>query len=356
MSIDKVKVLLVDGQEGRNQLLESVLVSLSLDIVITDDEKAAIALARKISPGVIFIDTTVRQSDKLALVSLLKDDGETRTIPVVVLTDRKETAARLTAMESGVDDLLIKPLDEIEIRVRINSWLEAQTRNERLRHYESGLAIKTTDRTRDLERALEKVKTASLDTVYRLSCAAEYKDEETGTHIERMSHYATAIARRLGLDSEVIEDLLWASPMHDIGKIGIPDQILQKPGKLDPDEWATVKQHTVIGASILKDSDTGFIRLAEEIALSHHEKWDGSGYPNRLNGTDIPLAGRIVGLADVFDALTSKRPYKSPMSLEEAFAIVTRDRGSHFDPEVVDAFFAIQDEIISEYNWWQFIS
>lgn len=356
MSIDKVKVLLVGEQKGRDQVLESVLVSLDLDIVSTDDEKTVIALARKISPRVVLIDITVMQSDKLALVSLLKSYADTKTIPVVVLTDRNETGARLIAMESGVDDLLIKPLDETELRVRINSWLEAKTCNERLQYYESGLVIDAIGKTRDLEKTLEKVKMASLDTVYRLSCAAEYKDEDTGTHIERMSHYTTANARCLGLDGEIVEDLLWASPMHDIGKIGIPGQILQKSGKLNPDEWAIIKQHTVIGANILKDSDTGFIRLAEEIALSHHEKWDGSGYPNGINGTDIPLAGRIVGLANVFDALTSKRPYKSPMSLEESFAIVTRDRGSHFAPEVVDAFFAIKDEIISEYNWWRFIS
>jgi putative two-component system response regulator len=162
-----------------------------------------------------------------------------------------------------------------------------------------------------------------------------------------MSRYCAAVARRMGLDEITIETILYAAPMHDVGKIGIPDAVLLKPASLNPVEWEIMKLHTVIGAKILKGSDAEFIRLAETIAQSHHEKWDGSGYPNGLKGADIPLAGRIVAIADVFDALVTKRPYKEPFPWEKSLTIIKEGRGSHFDPDVVDAFFAIQDEILA---------
>ncbi|MCX6000843.1 MAG: diguanylate cyclase, partial [Chloroflexi bacterium] len=184
-------------------------------------------------------------------------------------------------------------------------------------------------------------------SIYRLSMASEYKDQTTGAHIMRMSRYATAIARCIGLDENTVENTLYAAPMHDLGKIGIPDLILMKPTKLDPVEWKIMKLHTVIGAKILKGSDAEFIRLGETIAQYHHEKWDGSGYPGSLKGVEIPIVARIAAIADVFDALTSKRPYKEPFSVEKSLAIIREGRGSQFDPGVVDAFFAIQDEILT---------
>jgi len=177
--------------------------------------------------------------------------------------------------------------------------------------------------------------------------ASEYKDEDTGAHIKRMSLYCAAVARRMGMDASTVEIILYAAPMHDLGKIGIPDLILGKPTKLDPVEWEIMKQHTVIGAKILKGSDAEFIRLGETIAQNHHEKWDGSGYPGGLKGIEIPISGRIAAIADVFDALTSKRPYKEPFPMEKSLAIIREGRGSHFDPDVVDAFFAVQDEILA---------
>ncbi len=203
------------------------------------------------------------------------------------------------------------------------------------------------ERTAELKQAIGEIKLASLDTIHRLVRAAEYKDEDTGAHIQRMSQYSAAIARKVGLEGSKMENILYAAPMHDVGKIGIPDYILLKPGKLDLCEWEVIKKHTVIGAEILRGSDAEFIQQAEAIALTHHEKWDGSGYPRGLRGLEIPLAGRIVAIADVFDALTSKRPYKEPFSIEKSFEIIKQGRGSHFDPDVVDAFFAIQDEILS---------
>jgi putative two-component system response regulator len=161
-----------------------------------------------------------------------------------------------------------------------------------------------------------------------------------------MSHYSAAIARKMGLPEKAVEIILCAAPMHDIGKIGIPDDILLKPGKLDSEEWKIMKQHTIIGANILKGSKIAFVRMGATIALTHHEKWDGSGYPKGLSAKQIPLAGRIVALADVFDALTSKRPYKEAFSIEKSNQIIEQGRGNHFDPDVADAFFSIQDEIL----------
>ena len=196
-----------------------------------------------------------------------------------------------------------------------------------------------------LALALERLKDASLEVIWRLTTASEYRDNETGAHIQRMSHYAAAIARRMGLKQKTVETILYAAPMHDIGKIGIPDRILLKEGPLSNAEWKIMKAHTTIGAAILRGSSIGFVRLGEVIALTHHEKWDGSGYPNGLKGRRIPLVGRIVALADVFDALTSKRPYKEAFSIETAHRIIIEGNGLHFDPDVVRAFLAIQDEI-----------
>jgi len=218
--------------------------------------------------------------------------------------------------------------------------------NDRMRNYQRELEADFARHTKELQQAFQKAETASLDTIYLLARAAEYRDEDTGAHIQRVSHYVAAIAHQIGMDDESVESILYAAITHDIGKIGIPDRILLKPGKLDPDEWEIMKKHTIIGAQILSDSDVDFIELAGVIALSHHEIWDGSGYPEGLKGADIPMAGRITAIADVFDTLTSKRPYKEPFSVKESLGIIGEGRGSHFDPAVVDAFFSIKDEIL----------
>jgi response regulator RpfG family c-di-GMP phosphodiesterase len=197
-----------------------------------------------------------------------------------------------------------------------------------------------------LAQAIQQAKGATLETIYRLVLAAEYKDEDTSSHIQRMSLYSAAVARAMGLPEPEVEQILYASPMHDVGKIGIPDWILLKPGKLDDGEWEIMKTHTTIGAGILENSTSDLICMAEDIALAHHERWDGRGYPYGISGSEIPLSARITSVADVFDALTSKRPYKEAFPEEKAFGIIREERGSQFDPTVVDAFFSIQDKII----------
>ena len=198
----------------------------------------------------------------------------------------------------------------------------------------------------ELKSAHQELQESYLDTIHRLVLAAEYKDEDTGAHIVRMSRYSALIAAKLGLPGEEVQNIQYAAPMHDVGKIGIPDKILMKPGKLTDEEFDFMKTHTTIGAKILADSKAEILQLAQQIAISHHEKWNGRGYPQGLAGDTIPLADRIVGLADVFDALTSKRPYKDPFPVEVALDIIKKERGEHFDPDVVDVFFENIDEIL----------
>jgi HD-GYP domain-containing protein (c-di-GMP phosphodiesterase class II) len=198
-----------------------------------------------------------------------------------------------------------------------------------------------------------EIKQVHLDTIYRLSVAAEYKDKDTASHIRRMSHYSAALARRMGMSEQEVELVLYASPMHDVGKIGIPDAILLKPGRLDDEERRAMQDHTTIGGRILSGSDSELLKLSEVVAMTHHEKWDGSGYPRGLKGAEIPKAGRIVAVADVFDALSSRRVYKGAMGLEESLEIIHKDAGTHFDPECVSAFSGIQDEVQDIHDRYQ---
>lgn len=196
----------------------------------------------------------------------------------------------------------------------------------------------------------EDIKKAHYSTIIRLAVAAEYKDEDTAIHIKRMSEYSAIIAKGLGFDKEMVEVIKFSSPMHDIGKIGIPDKILLKPAKLDPDEWEVMQTHTTIGGDILKNPDSEIIEISRRIALSHHEKFNGKGYPYGLKGEDIPVEGRIVAIADVFDALSSKRPYKDPWPLEKTLDLIKSEKGEHFDPLAVDSFINNLDEVMDVYN------
>jgi putative two-component system response regulator len=199
----------------------------------------------------------------------------------------------------------------------------------------------------ELKVVNQELQEAYIDTIHRLVLAAEYKNEDTGNHIKRISRYSALIAEKLGLPASEVQDILYASPMHDVGKIGVPDSVLIKPGRLTEQEFECIKAHTIIGADILANSRGKILRVAEQIAISHHEKWNGKGYPNGLFKDRIPLVGRIVGLADVFDALTSRRPYKNPYPIEVACDMIKKERGQHFDPDFVDIFMKNIDGILS---------
>jgi putative two-component system response regulator len=344
---DTGKILVVDDEERNLRLIEALLAPLGHSIHFASDGPTALQRASEERPDLVLLDVTMPGMDGFEVARQLKSRPATSMVPIVMVTALKEVSDRVKALEAGADDFLNKPVDKTELRARVKSLLKVKAYNDHMVHYQKELEDEVARRLQQLRKALDKVKAGSLETIYRLSVAAEYKDEDTGAHIKRMSNYSAAVARMMRLKDITVEAILYAAPMHDIGKIGISDKILLKPGKLDAAEWAVMREHTVIGAKILEGSDSGFIRLGEVIALTHHEKWDGSGYPRRLRGHRIPLAGRIVAIADVFDALTSRRPYKEPFPLEKAYAILREGRGTHFDPEVVDAFFSAEAEILS---------
>ena len=350
---DKPVILVVDDQLQNVELLEAQLVQLGYEIIRAANGKDALTIITGNEIDLMLLDIMMPGMDGFEVIRRVRQGTKTRLLPIILVTALRETEDRIKGIEAGCDDFISKPVDKMELFARVRSLLKVKDYNDLMLNYRKELESEVTARTEQLKQALERIKTASLDTIYRLSVASEYKDKDTGAHIKRMSRYSVAVARRMGLDENTIETILYSAPMHDLGKIGIPDQILMKPAILDPAEWKIMKMHTVIGAKILQGSDAEFIKSGESIALSHHEKWDGSGYPNGVKGQEIPIAGRIVAIADVFDALTSKRPYKEPFTIEKSLAIVKEGRGTHFDPDVVDAFFDIQEEILNikkQYN------
>jgi putative two-component system response regulator len=350
---DKPVILVVDDQLQNVELLEAQLVPLGYEIIRATNGKDALTIITGNEIDLMLLDIMMPGMDGFEVIRRVRQGTKTRLLPIILVTALRETEDRIKGIEAGCDDFISKPVDKMELFARVRSLLKVKDYNDLMLNYRKELESEVTARTEQLKKALERIKTASLDTIYRLSVASEYKDKDTGAHIKRMSRYSVAVARRMGLDENTIETILYSAPMHDLGKIGIPDQILMKPAILDPAEWKIMKMHTVIGAKILQGSDAEFIKSGESIALSHHEKWDGSGYPNGVKGQEIPIAGRIVAIADVFDALTSKRPYKEPFTIEKSLAIVKEGRGTHFDPDVVDAFFDIQEEILNikkQYN------
>lgn len=344
---DHPLILIVDDQPQNIELMEAYLVPQGYETLTAENGAEALKKLASHPIDLILLDVMMPGMDGFEVARRVRQNDTMRLLPIILVTALRETEDRVKGIDSGCDDFISKPVDKSELLARVRSLLKVKAYNDLMSNYQKELEIEVAKRTEELKHALESIKAASMETIHRLSMAAEYKDEDTGAHIMRMSLYSAAVARKMGLDEHTVETILYAAPMHDIGKIGIPDRILLKPGKHDAAEWEIMKQHTLIGAKILKGSDAEFIRLGEVIARSHHEKWDGSGYPDALKGTEIPIAGRITAIADVFDALVSKRPYKEPFSLEKSLGIIRDGRGSHFDPEVVDAFFSIQDEILA---------
>lgn len=347
MEEEKKKILVVDDEERNLRLMAAFLIPLGYEVLFAHDGEEAIEAVRSYCPDLLLLDIMMPKMDGYEVARRLKADDKTKIIPIVMVTALTEVESRVMALEVGADDFLSKPVDRTELRARVASLLKVKAYNDHMINYQNVLEEEVVRRLAELRQAFEKIKMASLDTIYRLSRTAEYKDEHTGTHILRMSNYSAIIARTMGLAERTVESILYAAPMHDIGKIGIPDRILLKPTTLDADEWAIMKQHTVIGGKILEASDAGVIRLGEIIALTHHEKWDGTGYPKGLRGNKIPLVGRIVAIVDVFDALIFKRPYKEAFSLEQSLGIIKEGRGTRFDPNVVDAFFAAEDKLLA---------
>lgn len=338
-NLTRQTILVVDDVPDNIDVLGGILKENYKMKFATNGEKA-LSIARAKKPlDLILLDIEMPGIDGYEVCRQLKQHESTKKIPVIFVTAKSEAEAEERGFKVGGVDYITKPVNPAIVRERVKTHLALYDQNRVLEE-------KVKERTAQLSEAFETIKNASLDTINRLSRAAEYKDEDTGAHIIRMSHYSASVARAMGVDEATVECILYAAPMHDIGKIGIPDRILLKPGKLDADEWKIMIKHAEFGAKILEGADASFIKLGREIALSHHEKWNGTGYPQGLKKDEIPLAGRIAAIADVFDALTTKRPYKDPFSLEKSYGIIEENRGIHFDPDVVDAFFEVTDEIL----------
>jgi putative two-component system response regulator len=310
---NRPRLLLVDDEPANLQVLRHILQD-DYRLLFARDGAKALELARQERPALILLDVMMPGLNGLDVCRMLKQQAATRAIPVIFVTAMAESSDEALGFEAGAVDYIAKPVSPPVVKARVRTHLS-------------------------LVR-VEELRETRLQIVQRLGRAAEYKDNETGWHVVRMSHYAQILARAAGFSEAEAEELLNAAPMHDVGKLGIPDAILQKPGPLDEREWEIMRRHPEIGAEILGDADSGLLQMASRIALAHHEKWDGSGYPAGLAGEAIPVEARIVALADVFDALTSVRPYKPAWPVARAVEFLREQSGLHFEPRLVELFIA----------------
>ena len=291
-------------------------------------------------PELIIVDYMMPEMDGLEFIRRLRAMPGRSEVPVLMITANIDKTVRYEALQSGATDFLTKPVDRIEFDARVHNMLAL---GESRRH----LADRAAWLAEEVHKATAAVYARERELLFRMSRAAEFRDPETGAHLVRMSHSSRLIAERLGLSSAEQTLILQASPMHDIGKLGIPDHILLKPGALTNDELVVMRRHASIGYELLKDSDSAVLQAAATIAISHHERFDGGGYPYGVSGEAIPLFGRIVAVADVFDALTSQRPYKAAWPIDHAVGYISSNRGNHFDPACVDAFHQALDDILA---------
>lgn len=334
-------ILAVDDEPANVKLLERALGIFGYhNLLTTTDPRTVLDLVHRHDIDLIILDLNMPHLDGFAVMGQLQALGRDDLPPILILTAQHDQEHRVRALRNGAHDYVTKPFAVDELLARVRNLLQVQLYQKSIRGHNEWLEERVRERT-------EALYDTRLQIVRRLGRAAEFRDNETGLHIVRMSKVSALLGEAAGMDAGACELLLNASPMHDIGKIGIPDHILLKPGKLEPHEWEIMKTHTTIGADILSGDDSELLSMAREIALTHHEKWDGSGYPKGLAGEDIPLVGRIVALADVFDALTSERPYKKAWSTEAALEYLQAQRGKHFDPAMVDLFTGRLAEILA---------
>lgn len=341
----KARILSVDDEVSVRQVITEFLKNKGYFSRSAANARSALLELRRRPYDLIIIDILMPGEDGIWLLKRVR--REFPDLAAIMLTAVGTIQMAIDCLKAGAYDYLIKPINFEELELSIERALEKRQLELKVKEYQAHLEEMVDERTAQLRKAHQLLKKSQLEIIHRLSMAAEFKDIETGAHIKRVSEYSAAIAKNLGMSPHEVELILYASPMHDIGKIGIPDHILLKKGKLTPKEWEIMKKHTIIGAQILSNSDFELLEVAKVIALTHHERYDGKGYPQGLKGEDIPIEGRIVSLADAFDALTSKRPYKPAFSIEKSISIIKEERGKQFDPNIVDTFLAIKEEILS---------
>jgi putative two-component system response regulator len=333
------QVLIVDDTEI-NLILFGALVKKLDDCQahVFADSREALAWVTQNVPDLIIVDYMMPELDGIEFIRLVRAMPGRQLVPILMITANDQKQIRYSALDVGANDFLTKPIDKVEFLSRARNMLSLNLARKHMADHASWLSD-------EVRKATQEIVKRERETVFRLAKAAEYRDPETGAHILRMAHYSMLIARELGLSEEDQQLLLEAAPMHDIGKVGIADKILLKPGRLTAEEFDVMKQHAVFGYELLRGSSSHLLQAAAEIAKGHHEKFDGSGYPDGVRGDAIPIFSRIVAVADVFDALTSERPYKKAWEVSDAVEFLNSGSGTHFDPACVKAFLGAWDEV-----------
>ncbi|MBL4685184.1 MAG: response regulator [Nannocystaceae bacterium] len=346
-------ILVVDDERAMRRVLGRMLRAEGYDVVEVGSGREALAVLADVRVDTVLLDVMMPEMSGLELCRRIRADARTMHTPVVFVTAAVDREFRREARAAGADDFLSKPFDEYELLARVQNTVRVKLYYDGLAREREDLRSQVDHRARELATATARLERLQLEldvarneTIGRLAKAAEFRDDETAPHLQRMSQYCYLLGKERGIDDYACEMLRVASPMHDVGKIGIPDNILLKPGRLTPDEYQIMKQHAEIGYRILSGSASPLVKLAATIAHTHHEKFDGTGYPRGLSGEDIPIEGRVSAVADVFDALTSKRPYKPAWPIEDAVALLEKGRGAHFDPELIDLFLGAMDGVL----------
>ena len=337
----KATILVVDDELSNVRLIEKLLASRGYsNVVCTNDSTQALPLYKQHNSDLILLDLDMPEIDGYGVMDQLNELTNNKPPPILVLTAQHMQSFRQRALDNGALDYVTKPFDADELLSRVRNLLDVHMAQKYMRHQNEILDQKVQERTLAIHET-------RLQVVRHLGRAAEYRDNETGLHIIRMSKIAALLGKYIGMSDYDCDLLLNASPMHDIGKIGIPDHILLKPGKLEPEEWSIMQAHAQIGADILAGDDSDLMLMAHEIALTHHEKWNGKGYPKGIEGETIPLVGRVTAIADVFDALTSERPYKKAWTVEATVDLIKQESGQHFDPQLVELLLEKLSEIVA---------
>jgi len=347
----EAKILMIDDTRTNLLFLEEALGDSYKNIYTANDGREGLEIARKILPDIILTDIVMPQMDGFQCIQALKEDPLTREIPVVFLSTLDKTDTKTKGFSLGAVDYITKPFEAAEVKARVDMHLTLKFAHQKLTYQNEYLETLVAERTEELALTQEA-------TIAALASLAETRDNETGNHIQRTKNYIQYLALTLRdrgiyrdqLDNKTIKILTSVAPLHDIGKVGVPDRILLKPGKLTEEEFTEMKNHTIYGFNALDRAEsrignTPFLSLAKEVAISHHEKWDGTGYPKGLKGENIPLSGRLMAIADVYDALISERIYKAPIPHSEAVQIIARGKGTQFDPQIVKAFMDIHEQI-----------